>query len=58
MAKDSESVLTLQTRNDKGEDLVTGTEACVEGSLVDTSSGEEITKCVVKELDNGKYEIN
>ncbi len=58
VAKDSESVLTLQSRNDKGEDLVTGTEACVEGSLVDTSSGEEITKCVVKGLDNGKYEIS
>ena len=59
VVRDSESVLTLQTRNDKGEDLVTGiTHACVEGSLVDTSSGKEITKCVVKGLDNGKYEIS
>ena len=57
VVKDSESVLTLQTRNDKGEDLVTA-QARVEGSLVDTSSGEEITKCVVKGLDNGKYEIS
>ena len=55
VAKDSECVLTLQTRNRNGEDMVTGTKIRVAGSLVD---GEDITECVVRALDNGRYEIS
>ncbi len=56
VAKDSECIVTLQTRDRNGEDMmVTGTETRVEGSLVD---GEHITECIVSGLDNGRYEIS
>ena len=56
-AKGSECVVTLQTRDEKGEDLAEGT-AKVLAKVTDPSSGSEVSKCVVSDLDNGQYEIS
>ena len=56
-AKGSECVVTLQTRNEMGEDLTEGT-AKVLGKVTDPSSGSEVSKCVVSDLHNGRYKIS
>ena len=56
-AKGSECVVTLQTRDEKGEDLTEGT-AKVLAKVTDPSSGSEVSECVVCDLDNGRYEIS
>ena len=56
-AKGSECVVTLQTRDEKGEDLTEGT-ANVLAKVTDPSSGSEVSECVVSDLDNGQYEIS
>ena len=56
-AKGSECVVTLQTRDEKGEDLTEGT-AKVLAKVTDPSSGSEVSKCVVSDLDSGRYEIS
>ena len=57
VAKGSEYVVTLQTRDEKGEDLTEGT-AKVLAKVTDPSSGSEVSECVVSDLDNGRYEIS
>ena len=56
-AKGSKCVVTLQTRDEKGEDLTEGT-AKVLAKVTDPSSGSEVSECVVSDLDNGRYEIS
>ena len=56
-AKGSECVVTLQTRDEKCEDLTEGT-AKVLAKVTDPSSGSEVSVCVVSYLDNGRYEIS
>ena len=56
-AKGSECVVTLQTRDEKGEDLTEGT-AKVLAKVTDPSSGSEVSECVISDLDNGQYEIS
>ena len=56
-AKGSKCVVTLQTRDEKGEDLTEGT-AKVLAKVTDPSSGSEVSECVVSDLDNGQYEIS
>ena len=56
-AKGSECVVTLQTRDEKGEDLTEGT-AKVLAKVTDPSSGSEVSECVISDLDNGRYEIS
>ena len=56
-AKGSECVVTLQTRDEKGEDLTEGT-AKVLAKVTDPSSGSEVSECVVSDLDKGQYEIS
>ena len=56
-AKGSKCVVTLQTRDEKGEDLTEGT-AEVLAKVTDPSSGSEVSECVVSDLDNGRYEIS
>ena len=56
-AKGSEGAVTLQTRDEKGEDLPKGT-AKVLAKVADPSSGSEVSECVVSDLDNGRYEIS
>ena len=57
IAIDSESIVTLQTRDRRGEELTEGT-AKVVAKITDPSSGSEVNKCIVSDLDNGQYEIN
>ena len=54
VAKGCESVVTLQTRDSRGEDVMEGG-ADVRGTL---TSGSEVSECRVRDLRNGKYEIS
>ena len=56
-AKGSECVVTLQTRDEKGEDLTEGT-AEVLAKVTDPSSGSEVSECVVSDLENDRYVIS
>ena len=53
----SECVVTLQTRDEKGEDL-TDITAKVLAKVTNSSSGSEVSECVVSDLDKGRYEIS
>ena len=57
IAVDSESIVTLQTRDRRGEELTEGT-AKVTAKITDPSSGSEVSKCIISVLDNGQYEIS
>ena len=57
-AKGSECVVTLQTRDEKGEDLTDGTAKVLVAKVTDPSSGSEVSECVISDLDNGRYEIS
>ena len=56
VAKGSERVVILQTRDEKGENLIEGT-AKVLAKVTNPSSGSEVSECIVTDLDNGRYEI-
>ena len=57
---DSESVVILQTRDRNGVELTQGTANNVMATVVDPSSesSEAAGKCIVTNLDNGRYEIS
>ena len=57
IAIDSESIVTLQTRDRRGKELTEGT-AKVTAKITDPSSGSEVSECIVSDLDNGQYEIS
>ena len=57
IAKGSECVLALQTRDEKGEDIMEGM-AKVAANVIDTSTGSEVCVCDVTDLENGSYEIS
>ena len=56
-AKGSECVVTLQTRDEKGEDLTEGTAKAL-AKVTDPSSGSGVSECVISDLDNGRNEIS
>ena len=55
VARNCNCLLTLQTRNSRGEDLEEGG-ATVKATVKNISAGKQF-KCKVKDLQNGKYEI-
>ncbi len=57
VARGCECVVTLQTRDENGEDLTEGI-ANVMATVTDPSTGSEVSKCVVGNLDNGQYKIS
>ncbi len=55
---DSETVVILQTRDRNGVELTQGTANNVMATVTDPSSESEAAgKCIVTDLDNGRYEI-
>ena len=56
VAKGTECVVILQTRDAKGKNLTEGT-AKVLAKVTNPSSGSEVSECIVTDLDNGRYEI-
>ena len=57
VAKGSECVVILQTRDAKGEDLTEGGAAKVLAKVTNQSLGLDSRKCAVTDLDNGRYAI-
>lgn len=57
IAKGSECVVTLQTRDEKGDDLVEGM-AKVTAKLINPALESETVECVIKDLEDGMYEIS
>ena len=56
VAKDCGIDLTLQTRDNKGEDITVGG-AKAKGRFFSASSKSEVNDCVVNDLDNGRYVV-
>ena len=57
VAKGCECVVTLQTRDSKGEDITERGLAKVRARITCPSSVVEVSDCLVNDLDNGRYEI-
>lgn len=55
VAKETECVVTLQTKDEKGDNLTEGM-AKVAGRVIDPM-GEEVAQCGVQDMDDGTYEI-
>ena len=57
VAKGCECVVTLQTRDSKGEDITERGLSKVRARITHPSSVVEVSECLVDDLDNGRYEI-
>ena len=57
VAKGCECVITLQTRDSKGENITEKRLANVRARITHPSSLVEVSECLVNDLDNGRYEI-
>ena len=57
VAKGCECVVTLQTRDSKGEDIMERGVAKIRARITHPFSAVEVSDCLVNDLDNGKYEI-